>query len=356
MTEPTSTDNAKPKPTDPSSVVDGSNGADGKTAVATTTEPSSVTEEPSVAAAATQPPDIHLKGLLILPPRQKPSSSSTTPATAVGGPILLPSLRPDEPVASLRGALTEVVGYAHLTKYRLVVEKVSGGGKQGAAAAGSGSTSGGCGGNDGGKGKSGKKKKGASNSNANNKEDVNGSSLPEGVSPYTLKDALVVPVPSVKSLERDAVVIGTEEEKKGDEEVVLDEYSDLSLLMPFFEDDEKETSTVESAEEGTKGASKPIIKDASSTVAIRVVLERYDMASIRDHVDRVRSLLEGNAPHVKKLFVEEENAAEDTKQADEESKEPVVEGDDKEKSDEVKVKVSFVDIHCDTFVCWYCYS
>jgi hypothetical protein len=52
--------------------------------------------------------------------------------------------------------------------------------------------------------------------------------------------------------------------------------------------------------------------------------------------------------------VEEENAAEDTKQADEESKEPVTEGDDKEKSDEVKV--SFVDIHCDTFVCWYCYS
>eukprot|EP00970_Alexandrium_tamarense_P020130 scaffold14881_cov165-Alexandrium_tamarense.AAC.1 len=108
--------------------------------------------------------------------------------------------------------------------------------------------------------------------------------------------------------------------------------------MPFFEDDEKETSNVESAEEGTKGASKPIIKDASSTVAIRVVLERYDMASIRDHVDRVRSLLEGNAPHVKKLFVEEENAAEDTKQADEESKEPVTEGDDKEKSDEVKAK------------------
>jgi protein TIF31 len=60
-----------------------------------------------VALAAEE--EVLLKNLVILPP----SSSSNLK------PIVVPPLRPDEPVTSIRAALAELVGYAHITNYQL---------------------------------------------------------------------------------------------------------------------------------------------------------------------------------------------------------------------------------------------
>lgn len=87
------------------------------------------------------------------------------------------------------------------------------------------------------------------------------------VSPYTGTDAVVsVPV-ALKSL-------GGEEKAEENHPCFLDDYGDLTLLLD-------------------KG-----LQDGS---AFRIVLERYDIAQIRDHVGRLRSLLEGNAPSVTTL-------------------------------------------------------
>ncbi len=81
-----------------------------------------------------------MKGLSILPPCQKTTAQRRQnkgegekadnddgdEEDGWGGGMALPPLRPEEPVASLRGALGEVLGFAHLTRYRLVVERVRG--------------------------------------------------------------------------------------------------------------------------------------------------------------------------------------------------------------------------------------
>jgi len=54
------------------------------------------------------------RNLAILPPRQKEDNSTAG--------LPLPLLRADEPVQSLRSALAEVVGYAHLTNFRFELE------------------------------------------------------------------------------------------------------------------------------------------------------------------------------------------------------------------------------------------
>ncbi|EJK48372.1 hypothetical protein THAOC_32837 [Thalassiosira oceanica] len=54
-----------------------------------------------------------------------------------GGPaaptlaLPLPALRPEEPAASLRAALSDIVGFAHVTRYRLAVEGIDGGTRDG---------------------------------------------------------------------------------------------------------------------------------------------------------------------------------------------------------------------------------
>jgi len=78
--------------------------------------PSALVKKDETAADANQtetetetppPPPIFIQGLSILSPRQKNSSSASTSSPAALE-VALPPLRPEEPVASLRGALSEI--------------------------------------------------------------------------------------------------------------------------------------------------------------------------------------------------------------------------------------------------------
>ena len=174
-----------------------------------------------------------LEGLVILPPRQlHPSDKRLADAVA------LPPLRAEEAVQSLRAALSEVVGYSHLTNFRFevqekpvqVVDETL-----------------------------------ASNGHKNL------------VSPYTGKGAVVsVPV-SVKSLDQT-----TEASPLPSSTNVLDEYGNLTMLV----------------EEGWH--------EKKGGVAFEIVLERYDAATIKEHLQRIRSLLAGNVPSVYSLADEED--------------------------------------------------
>lgn len=168
------------------------------------------------------PDQFLLKDLVILPPRQKENSPDEG--------LSLPPLRAEEPVQSLRAALSEVVGLAHITNFRFELEQ---------------------------------------------RKPSNGGSLrklvttPNTASPFTGKDAMVMVPTQVKSLDS-----STFEKSTDLESIVLDEYGDLTPLID---------------------------KGLQSGSAFRMVLERYDAASIRDHVTRLRSLFDGNAPTVTSL-------------------------------------------------------
>ncbi len=220
--------------------------------------------------------------------------------------MALPPLRPEEPVASLRGALGEMVGYAHLTRYRLIVEKmetkvdlIEEDEKSSAVATRQN------------RNKNLKRFDGSGGSGEDQKHPFKNDVI---WSPYTLRDADVDMSPSHKSLV-------AREVNATDDEIVLDDFGDLSTLLPLLEgkevasdnlvaaDDavapERESSTVAVICEGGRGhdmAKQNVIRyDASKTIAIRVVLERYDLASICDHIAKVRNLMKGNAPYVVSL-------------------------------------------------------
>ena len=158
-----------------------------------------------------------LTNLVILPPLQK---SNALERDELHDAIPLPPIRAEEPVSSIRAALSEVVGYAHLTNYRFELEEPP-------------------------------------TSKPIGKSDA------VTVSPYTGPNSVVSVPAAVKSLEKEPQGVPTEKP------IVLDDYGDLSSLV-------------------NSG-----LRDGS---AFRIILERYDVASIRDHVTRLRSLLDGNAP------------------------------------------------------------
>jgi protein TIF31 len=154
-----------------------------------------------------------LKGLVILPPLQKSGTVAKEDA------VPLPPIRVEEPVSSIRQALSDVCGYAHLTNFRFALEDPP-----------------------------------KTTPTVNMERPT--------ISPYTGRDAVVsVPV-AVKSLAQEATALL---EPTG----ALDDYGDLRAMLP-------------------QG-----IQDGSG---IRIVLERYDVALIKDHIIRLRSLLDGNAP------------------------------------------------------------
>ena len=68
-----------------------------------------VTDEDAAAEQEEPEDELLVKHIIILPP----------PACSTLKPIAVPPLRPDEPVASIRAALAELVGYAHMTNYQL---------------------------------------------------------------------------------------------------------------------------------------------------------------------------------------------------------------------------------------------
>ena len=174
-----------------------------------------------------------LKHLKILPPLQKKGTLSTDRDEWLDA-VPLPPIRAEEPVSSIRAALSEVVGYAHLTNYRFELEEPP----------------------------------------TTHEKKTGGVHKPYTVSPYTGKNAVVSVPAAIKSLEED--------QHEAKEELVLDDYGDLQALVPLG------------------------LRDGS---AFRIVLERYDVALVRDHVNRLRSLLDGNAPSATTL---DEAAQEET--------------------------------------------
>lgn len=152
---------------------------------------------------------------------------------------------------------------------------------------------------------------------------------------------MVTTPPSLRSLEasggevpREMTKMRQHEKNDGEEELVLDEYGDLSALLPLLmkknEDDLQ--ATVLSVDDHDKNAiatsaeaeDEKIVLDAhKANIAIRVVLERYDLASIRDHVTKVRNLFRGNAPYIASLAggdgAEEEGTSDDKEKTDEEA-------------------------------------
>ena len=256
-----------------------------------------------------------IRGLSILPPRQKNHAKTQQRQQSVEesqlGVVALPPLRPEEPVASLRGALGEMVGYAHLTRYRLVVERLPAKGdvndedeKSSVVATTRQNRS-----------QNKHVKRGGSGGSSG---DASTSTNTDFIwSAYTLRDADVDMSPSHKSLvAREACTT--------EDEIVLDDYGDLSILLPLLEgqevasdvnvvaavtdavppEDETSSPAAGTTENGgvhDMGKQNIIHYDASNTIAIRLVLERYDLASVCDHMAKVRSLLKGNAPYVASL-------------------------------------------------------
>ena len=114
-------------------------------------------------------------------------------------------------------------------------------------------------------------------------------SLPTGASPYTGLDSVISTRVVVMSFLQDGLELNDDsannktttsddkEVKVEVEKMVLDEFGDLSALVAY-EDGEENNG----------------LKDGSG---FRIVLERYDIALIRDHIVRLRSLLYGNAPN-----------------------------------------------------------
>ncbi len=318
--------------------------------------------------AAPAKPEVLIRNLCILPPRQskKPSQGAAKKARKdldALGAIPLPVLRPEEPVQSIRTALSEVKGYAHLTSYRLVVEErpegieaalaarrkgvadgspssASSGGEEGGVSGAA--TAGGA------ASKKSKKKKskggggGDSGSNTPNR----GVAPADVVSPHTGPNAVVATPSSARSLEVATYThyLGTtipaeaaaevaaaaasspgnngkkKGRKKADEEdadeVVLDDFTDLS---PYLE----------------RGLT-------SDKAALRIVLERYNVAGVRDHVGRLQQLFDGLAPSVTTLAegAEEEQRPVDAEAEKEEtptsssSTAASAEGDDEKKVEE----------------------
>ena len=214
--------------------------------------------------------EVHIHHLTILPPRQSGSDTSSYEGVA------LPPLRAEEAVASLRGALSEIVGFAHLTKFRFVLEPIDDAAKS---------------------------SHGGSTSSANGDRPL--------ISPYTLKNCLVTVPPSIQTLHTDHDVDSTE--------LTLDEYGDLSSLVQVLEQ--------ESEQEGR-------IVLTAQKYGVRVVLERYDGSAIREQIGRVRAILGGNAPALTSLL--EDGAADEVK--DGEAVAGKVKDDDKTETVEKKAK------------------
>eukprot|EP00586_Coscinodiscus_wailesii_P011906 CAMPEP_0172490946 /NCGR_PEP_ID=MMETSP1066-20121228/21577_1 /TAXON_ID=671091 /ORGANISM="Coscinodiscus wailesii, Strain CCMP2513" /LENGTH=1498 /DNA_ID=CAMNT_0013259693 /DNA_START=166 /DNA_END=4662 /DNA_ORIENTATION=- len=211
-------------------------------------------------ASSSPPTSEFLKNLQILPPLQSTSKThndsnqyfdNTTPSS-----IPLPPLRAEEPVSSIRAALSEVRGYAHITHYRLTLTTVDATTTSGslASSANPGSQHDSTPHSNGSKSKKSKKKSKQQQQN-------------QGViSRYTGPNAMVM-IPGNAG--------------GGSEgEIILDDYGDL----------------------------KPLLEDGlNSGSCFRMVLERYDAAGVRDHVARLRNLLDGGAPFVTSLVEEDQS-------------------------------------------------
>ena len=328
-------------------------------------------EDPSAApgagaapdAAAPAKPEVLIRNLCILPPRQSKKAKKARKDLDALGAIPLPVLRPEEPVQSIRSALSEVKGYAHLTSYRLVVDERPEGIEAALAARRKGVADGSpssasSGGDEGGvsgaataggtasKKSKKKKSKGGGGGDSGSNTPNRGVAPADVVSPHTGPNAVVATPSSARSLEvatythylgttipaeaaaevaaAAASSPGNNGKKKGrkhadDEdadEIVLDDFTDLS---PYLE----------------RGLT-------SDKAALRIVLERYNAAGVRDHVGRLQQLFDGLVPSVTTLAEGAEEGEQQPVEAEAEKEEPPAsssmaagaEGDDEKKVEE----------------------
>lgn len=217
---------------------------------------------------------VFLHNLCILPPLQK---DNFNPSTLAKDSILLPSIAPSEPVSAIRSALGEFRGYAHITNYRLVIEDIDEDLHQSIVD------------------NSREKVKDETSSKCNNANNVSGNkkkkkksnngnsgsslvSVEEVVSPYTTNKAKITVASSMLSLNKDPM--NDTDEEKSNEEVVLNDFGDLS---PYVE----------------AGL-------LDSNMGFRMILERYDVGLVREHVNKTRFLLNGNPPSVLRVVGDEE--------------------------------------------------
>ena len=230
-----------------------------------------------------------MRNLCILPPLQKDTNKTTNNHTAatnsiVKDAILLPPILPSEPVSAIRGALAEIRGYAHITNYRLVLEDIDDDVHEAILAYskkilledekikvtndasimkklenGNASNAGK------------KKKKKGGNSSAGGAGAS--SSVSDLVSPYTCMNAAIkVPTSNLSLNEDPNLENKMEDETKEQVEIVLNDFGDLSS---YVENNELE-----------------------SNMGLRMVLERYDLGLVKDHVLKTRFILDGNVPCV----------------------------------------------------------
>jgi protein TIF31 len=248
--------------------------------------------------------------ICILPPLQ---SSPSLNKTSYEDAIVLPPIQAFEPVGSIRAALSEVKGFAHLTNYHLIAEVISEEESkdirghvaqkntrdsvslenEAAAAAAVKKSSNGNDNTSGGSGKKKKKKNEKPKSETATTKTVPSSQV---VSPYTLKDA-VIAVPSSHS----SLVSEESESEATSTEVYLNDYGDLTPLVE-----------------------KNLLK--SNETAFRLVLERYDVGAIHDHVARFRNLCDGNTPYLNTLNGNESEEREEDEAAGGDKKNAEVEG------------------------------
>ena len=240
-----------------------------------------------------------LHNLCILPPLQKNEDVSNKDNIAKDA-VLLPSISPAEPVSAIRGALAEIRGYAHITNYRLVVENIdeelhksiveqSKIKTQNERSKDTKSIVSDEHRNGNGNGNSGSKKKKKKGSNGSSSAALSN----DVISTYTTSNAAIKVSSSLLSLDTDP----TQEECKEGQEVVLNDFGDLSS---YVEDN---------------------VLD--SKMGFRMVLERYDLGLVKEHVIKTRFLLDGNVPCVLRVVGDEE---ESPKQSDREHPENEAEG------------------------------
>ena len=165
-----------------------------------------------------------LSNLVILPPRQK---SEGTPKRG----LELPVLRAEEPVQSLRAALSDIVGFAHITNYRFeLVDPVEG-------------------------------------------IEAWGPSDQQVPSQYTGKNAVIAIPAAARSLNHEPERNELPSQQEGPR--ILSDYGTLTPLL----------------DEGLQNGS-----------CFQMVLERYDGAEIKDHLDRLKFLFDGNLPVLTSLL------------------------------------------------------
>jgi protein TIF31 len=208
--------------------------------------------------------EVHIKDLYILPPRQKQSNNDAEQCRQEISPfaLALPPLRYDEQVQSIRAALMDIIQYTHYTSYRFEIEIFQ------------------C------------------NCNHTVTNFTQQQSSSSSISTYTSnnvtgKDAVIsIPVQC-----QSHTYTGTSNSSQTP--IVLDEYGDLHVISQHLLEVQPLSETNATNESNNHEVK---LAETRNIVGLRIVLERYDMSSLKEHIQRLRYLLNsGNLPTITTL-------------------------------------------------------